>query len=101
MNYLNAKLGSFVGGGYQHSLGKAAFVSGLGARPFRERDSGPHFCQVMVGEDTAVKQGLEGVTHQEKALQICCTKGFYIIRNVYIPMYSSNISGGVLLSRAI
>lgn len=55
MNYLNAKLGSFVGGGYQHSLGKAAFVSGLGARPFRERDSGPHFCQVMVGEDTAVK----------------------------------------------
>lgn len=55
MKYLNARLGSLVGGGNQHSLGEAAFVSGLGARPFRERDSGPHLCQVMVGEDSDVK----------------------------------------------
>lgn len=54
MKYLSARLGSLLGGGNHHSLGEAALVSGLGARPFRERDSGPHLCQVMVGEDSAV-----------------------------------------------
>ena len=41
-------------------MGEVALASGLEAKSFRVRDSGPHLGQMMVEEEALVKYGQEG-----------------------------------------